>query len=340
MKVFNPSFLSLAASALLATSAYSQGLCNFSDNFAPPNDPFVGQWVFHWENLGSFFDGVGSNAAAIGSFDVQRGVGNYLTVIGNMTVNAGGRIVRLSGTSTRNRGPLAQYQCINGTSIIQGGSFHLSDGSQDTIWQFVFKDNTFSEIFMVDEEYIDNVGLSHVLRGNAVRINTALQTANCNFITGGGVPALLNNAMQFNLAGDPTPWWSLQTQDSGNPFALGTTAAIGALTFLPSTRPGLVGTVTSASGVGNQVNHTRLAPTAGSYQVNQCFNNAGTSLPGNGGNMSLQVGPYAAQYEYIFSTNNLSMAFILSLTTTGRPTFGQGNIGDSDILYGTLNRWN
>ena len=297
---------------------------------------FVGQWAFHWENLGTFFDGLPANAAAIGTFDVQRGAGNYLTAIGNMTVNAGGRIVRLSATGTRNRGPMAQYQCINGTAIIQGGSFHLSDGSQDTIWQFVFKDNTFSEIFMVNEEYIDNIGLSHVIKGNAVRINTAVQTANCTFITGGG--AILNNAMQFNLAGDLTPWWSLQTQGSGIPFAVGATAAIGTLTFLPTARPGIVGTVTSATGAANQVGHSRLAATAGSYQVNQCFNNAGTSLPGNGGNMSLQVGPYATQYEYVFSTNNLSMAFILSLTTTGQPTFGIR--ADSDILYGTLNRWN
>ncbi len=353
MKLFTPTILNLAASALLATSAFSQGLCNFSDNNPPPGvDPFVGQWAFHWEDLGGSFEGLGSQAAAIGTFDVQRGVGNFLTVVGNMSVNAGGRILRLSATGTRNRGPLAQYQCINGTSIIQGGTLHLSDGSQDTLWQFVFKDNTFSEILMVNEEYIDNIFINHVIKGNAVKFDSAAQTAACNVLSNNGTD--LNRVMQFNFVPDSSPWWSLQTQSAGTPASAGSTAAIGDLTFLATNRPGLVGTVTSASGPDSRVNHTRLASTAGSYQVYPCFNNAGTTLPGNGGNMSFQVGPYATQFEYVFINNNLSMAFILGLVSTGPNnivTFKRSDLGrdnasiaitqpSSDVLYGTLNRWN
>ena len=97
MKLFTPRFLSLAASALLATTSMAQ--CLSGDNVAPGgNDPLVGQWAFHWEsesqNLNQFiFPSL--PAAAIGTFDVQRAAGtNFLTVNGNMTMNVNGRILR------------------------------------------------------------------------------------------------------------------------------------------------------------------------------------------------------------------------------------------------------
>ena len=190
MKLFTPRLFSLAASALLATSAFSQSLCTFNDNqvptvgglpqvVVPAFDPLVGQWAFHWEATNYFPIG----SAAIGTINVTRqpvANGGYLNVTGTMTVNAGDRIIRLATMASRRFGPSAQYQCLTYTDSIRGGTLHFPDGSQDTLWQFVFKNSNFDEIFMVNEEYIDNIFLAHTLKGNGVKFNSATQTANCN----------------------------------------------------------------------------------------------------------------------------------------------------------------
>ena len=334
MKLFTPRFLSLAASALLATSSMAQ--CLSGDNVAPGGiDPLVGQWAFHWESESQniLFVAPGAQpgfsslpAAAIGTFNVQRAAGsNLLTVDGNMTVNVNGRILRYASTGTRFRGPLAQYQCIPGTNLIQGGTLHLSDGSFDTLWQFVFKDNTFSEIFLVSEEFLNpGLGVDQVLKGNAVKFDSGIQTANCL--------AVANEMVTNPLTGLPTLFWSLQTQSVGPATSgFGGTAAIGDLVFTTLNRPGLTGTVSTAtSGFNGAATLSRLAFTAGSYTLNPCNNIA--LLPnqlGNGGNMSLMIGPLPIQYEFLFINNSLSMAYILSTS-----------VSTSDILYGTLNRWN
>ena len=347
MKLFTPRLFSLAASALLATSSMAQ--CLSGDNVAPGGlDPLVGQWAFHWEsesqntlfNAAFFQIGISSlPAAAIGTFNVQRALGtNLLTVDGNMTVNVNGRLLRYASTGTRFRGPLAQYQCIPGTNIIQGGTLHLSDGSFDTMWQFVFKDNTFSEIFLVSEEFLNpGGGVDQVLKGNAVKFDSGIQTANCL--------AVANEMVTNPLTGLPTLFWSLQTQSvgpsTGTSFpaipgvninnGFGGTAAIGDLVFTTLNRPGLTGTVSTAtSGFNGAATLSRLAFTAGSYGLNPCNNIALTpNSLGNGGNMSLMIGPLPMQYEYLFINNSLSMAYILSTS-----------VSTSDILYGTLNRWN
>lgn len=344
MKLFNPSILSLAASALLATSTMAQ--CLSGDNVAPGGlDPLVGQWAFHWESESQALDQIflaSLPAAAIGTFNVQRAASNnFLTLDGNMTVNANGRILRNSSTGTRFRGPLAQYQCIPGTNIIQGGVIHLSDGSFDTMFQFVFKDSSFSEIFLVSEEFLNpGFGVSRVLKGNAVKFDSSLQTASCNAVA---------NVMVTNpLTNLPTAFWSLQTQSVGaaagpgfaGPSGFGGTAAIGDLVFTTQNRPGLTGTITSASSAQNAANYSRLAPTAGSYSLNPCNNIAlAPNQLGNGGNMSLMVGPLAVQYEYLFINTSLSMAYILSTSATKGSDFGLA-AATSDVLYGTLNRFN
>ena len=338
MKLFTPRFISLAASALLATTSMAQ--CLSGDAAAPGgNDPLVGQWAFHWESEIGLIGVFPSPAAAIGTFDVQRSPSsNFLTLTGNMTINANGRIYRLAPTGTRLRGPLAQYQCIPGTNIIQGGTLQLSDGSFDTMWQFVFKDNNFTEIFMVDEEFLNpgpNVNL--VLKGNAVKFDSAIQTANCN-----SVP---NEMVTNPLTGLPTAWWSLQSQSVGLPISgpgilgVGGVAAIGNLVFSTASRPGLTGTVSTASSAQPGLSFSRLASTAGSYGLNACNNIAliPTSI-GNGGNMSLMVGPLAVQYEYVFINNGLSGAYVLSTLAT-RNSDANFSFG-ADALYGTLNRWN
>ena len=350
MKLFTPSFLSLAASALLATSSMAQ-ICSSGDNVPFGGDPLVGQWAFHWENESQNLNSdifPSLPAAAIGTFDVQRATpSGFLTVNGNMTVNANGRVARYASTGTRLRGPLAQYSCIAGTNIIQGGTLHLSDGSFDTLWQFVFKDNNFSEIFLVSEEFLNpGLGVTQVLKGNAVKFNSGVQTLACN-----AVP----NEMVFNpIGGGLTAWWSLQTQSVGaalgsyvtgnGPSGFGGAAANGVLVFALAGRPGLTGTVTTAtSSLNGAANLSRLAPTAGNYGLNPCNDIAlASNQLGNGGNMSFMVGPYAVQYEYLFINNNLSMAYILSTLATRNNDGGGSSIpnASADILYGTINRWN
>ena len=314
MKLFTPGFLSLAASALLTTSSMAQ-ICSSGDNVPFGGNPLVGQWAFHWENESQNLNAdifPSLPAAAIGTFDVQRSASGFLTVNGNMTVNANGRVARYASTGTRLRGPLAQYSCIAGTNIIQGGTLHLSDGSFDTLWQFVFKDNNFSEIFLVSEEFLNpGLGVTRALKGNAVKFNSGVQTANC---------LATPNEMVFNpIGGGLTAWWSLQTQSVGpalgSIFAnsgFGGAAANGVLVFALNNRPGLTGTVTTAtsSEVG-AANLSRLAPTAGSYGLNPCNDIAlAPNQLGNGGNMSFMVGRYAVQYEYVQSSDRHDAASV------------------------------
>lgn len=136
MNLISATLLSLTASALLATSAFAQ--C--PDNVVPASgDPLIGQWAFHWE--AGDYSPVGS--AAIGTFEVTRGAQGYMAVTGNMTLNAGGTVVRMTATGTRSRGvaAMAQYQC-DASGLITGGTLQLSDGSQGTLWRFIFKDRT------------------------------------------------------------------------------------------------------------------------------------------------------------------------------------------------------
>ena len=332
MKLFTPAILSLAASALLATSVSAQSLCGFRDNevitdvAGKPFDPLVGQWAFHWEATNYSPQG----SAAIGTINVTRQLpanGGYLQVDGTMTVNAGDRILRLATMASRRFGPSAQYQCQSYTNTIRGGSLHFPDGSQDTIWLFVFKTDSYDEIAMINEEYIDNIGLAHTLKGQAVKFNSTTQTANCN-----------------TLAGNPlragTGEWTLSTQSAVFDNERGT-SAIGHLNFLnPLARPSVVGTISANHGAPNGTSQIiRLAPTAGSYEPTAC-NNIALGGQGNGATMSFMVGAYATQYEAIYTNNLLSNMYILSLTNTatGPSLFGDPRF-KTDIFNGTLMRF-
>ena len=328
MKFLNTTLFSLAASALLATSAFSQ-ICNSGDNVSFGGDPLIGQWAFHWEATN--YNPVGS--AAIGTIDVSRQLGtNFMLVQGNMTVNSGDKIYRLAAMASRRGGPSAQYTCDPGTNVIRGGSLHFPDGSQDTIWLFIFKNELYNEIAMINEEYIDNIGLSHTLKGQAVKFNSTTQTTNCNTLSA-GFPA--GNPLQAG-----TGLWSLVTQSAVFDNISGT-SAIGHLTFLnPLFRPSVVGTISANHGTPTGTfKIIKYASTAGSYEPTRC-NNIALGGQGNGAAMSFQVGDYATQYEAVYTDNQLTSMYILSLTNTAQ---GPGQVSPlfrTDIFNGTLMRFN
>lgn len=300
----------LAASFLLASQAQAQCPVGVADPLNNTN------WSFHAEATDYEFPG----SASIGTFSINRiadprNAGQtILALSGTMTVNAGNRIARLASTTGK-----VDYQCDPGTSIIRGGTMQFSDGSQGVLWQFLFSNSNYSEIYLVNEVYLNNLFLSHVLEGIAVKVENPR-------------PCPANPLLALDNATSAPLGWSLRTESAVYDSTNGSTG-IGILNFnySSSSRSGegaLTGTTTTNVGglsfkgtAGNNV--YRLAETNGRYQV----------YPGcTGGTLSMMVGPYAVQYEFVFANGDRTLMFLVSTLATAPSTGGNKVISDSKGL--------
>ena len=286
-----------------------------------PNPLNNTNWAFHWEP-GDDFAGP---SAAIGTFSITAGGGRGfgLGLNGTMTVNANRGITRLASTAGG-----VQYQCDDAGNL-RGGTLQFSGGSQGTLWQFTFSNSNFNEMLMVNEIYMDTSALSHVLKGTAIRIDN--QQA---------CPA--NPTATLDLASAPLGW-SFQTSSAGLPFSANDnnfnsgSVSSGFLNFRAASSS-LSGNLTTAVGGSNFIapnsNLYRLADTAGRFQVY----GPSTGIGCAGGTLSLMVGPWAIQYEFVFADGAHSQIFLLSTLATsyGNPRNSSTN---TDVFVGSMKKF-
>ncbi len=314
----NSTIILFASPILFASLAFAEPLAT-----CPPGTPNPlnnTNWAFHWESS----DYHPAGTAAIGTFSIAtdpfaRG-GPTLALKGTTTVNAFGRISRLASTEGR-----VQYQC-GANGLLRGGTLQFSDGNQGTLWQFTFSSTAWNEMYMVNEFYIDNAGLSRVLQGSAVRID-GQQACNAN-------PMLVLD----NATSSPNGW-SFHTESAMYAVVNGT-ASSGYLdlSFNSIGRSGLgalTGNLTtSAGGLGVTNAVYRLMDTSGRYQVYGPSGGIGCA----GATLSVQVGPYAVQYEGVFADGSHSSLFLLSTNATAQGS-GDRFSYRSDVLKGFMKKF-
>ena len=290
-----------------------------------PNPLNNTNWAFHWEP-GDDFAGP---SAAIGTFSITTGGGRGggLGLNGTMTVNANKGITRLASTAGG-----VQYQCDDAGNL-RGGTLQFSGGSQGTLWQFTFSNSNFNEMLMVNEIYMDTSDLSHVLKGTAIRIDN--QQA---------CPA--NPTATLDLASAPLGW-SFQTSSAGLPFSINDTfnansgsVASGFLNFRAAANASLSGNLTTAVGgfpgfSAPNSNLYRLADTAGRFQVY----GPSTGIGCAGGTLSLMVGPWAIQYEFVFADGAHSQIFLLSTLATSYTSNPQNSSTNIDVFVGSMKKF-
>ena len=302
--------LTMAVAASILTSSLALAIPAGCPAGAP-NPLNNTNWAFHWEPG----DNYAGPSAAIGTFSITAGRGG-LVLNGTLTINANKGITRLASTTGS-----VQYQCDDAGNL-RGGTLQFSGGSNATLWQFTFSNGNFNEMLMVNEVYLDNASLSHVLQGFAVRVDNQ-QACPVNPL------AALDTSAPLG--------WSFQTASAGLPFSVvdinrnSGSASSGFLNFRSSN---LTGNLTTAVGgspgfFAPNSNLYRLADTFGRYQVY----GPSTGIGCAGGTLSLMVGPWAVQYEFVFADGAHSQIFLLSTLAT---SYSNSN---SDVFKGTMKRF-
>ena len=298
---------------------------------ASAGNPLNGtNWAFHWESSDFFqFD-----SAAIGTFSINqvadtRGGGTTLVLTGIMTINAQDQVSRLASTNGK-----VQYQCDD--TGIRGGNLQLNDGQNPSVWEFVFASSAQNEMYLVNQYYYGGAAFSKVLKGSAVRID-GQQPCPANPMTAldnALAPATLGWSFRTSTVFSGTVGTSAIGIINGRLASAADRTGLGAIT-------GTITTNTSAGLIGFSV--SRLADIFGRYQVYGPTAGGGSGAGCAGGTLSFLVGPYAAQYEYVFADGAHSQLFLLSTNATSnggqftsRPTNGRYS---SDMLIGFMRKY-
>ena len=132
--------------------------------------------------------------------------------------------------------------------------------------------------------------------------------------------------------------WSFHTESAI--FAGAGVASSGYFDFVfnPAGRPGvgaLTGNLTTSAGTSGSANAVyRLMDTSGRYQVYGPSSGIGCA----GATLSVQVGPYAVQYEGVFADGSHSSLFLLSTNSTAQG-FGDRFSFRFDVLKGFMKKF-
>lgn len=298
MKVLSPQTL-VALAALGMSLSYAQSVpCS------PPTDPLNGtNWAFHAESTSR-----GPSSALVGTFSVVRTAGYrrssdaVLNLVGTMTINVADKVFRLASTTGQ-----VSYNCAAGTNTPPtGGTLQFSDGADASFWSFTFN-AALSTMTMTNDYFLDpgqfppnpTPLLQRLRAGVANRIDNPLPCPN---------PSAILDV--------PLGWAFLSSSIAG-----GNISSSGTI-FAKASSGFVQGNISTT--VGGDLSY-RFADTYGTYQV----------YPGcTGGNISFQVGPVSADYEFVFSKGDYTSLYLLSIQNVTSTT--AANAASTEMLKGTM----
>ena len=242
--------------------------------------------------------------------------------------NVGQQILNLTGTqSVNDNGNLIRFLSIAGKAQLDGfgGTLQFATGSEGTLWQFAFS-NDCKEMYMVNEVYLASAGRQRkTAKASAVRIDApAACPANASLLLD---PAFAPTGWTFTTR---TATWSGGAGISAigwlNPAYLINAAD-------PRSRSAMRGIITTNVGGrvrldGNLVGTSSIFRNASTNGVYQVYPDC------TGGNLSMMVGPFITEYEFVFADGAYSQILMV-----GRAQNSDYNGAVNHILTGTASKY-